>query len=284
MQVEILGSGGAISTPRPLCQCRVCVLARQRGVPYSRGGPSLFIHGPDILVDTPEDIKALLNRSKVEDVPACFYSHWHPDHVMGRRLWEELNQDWRHWPPQHKRTRIFVPEQVAQDFRTFLATWEHLALFVKRGIVELVELRDGDAVTLGKTTIRPFRLHERYVYGFLLEEDGRRALIVPDELYQWEPIPEALGVDLAVLPMGVAEFDPFTGERRIPKDHPALKSEAPFRDTLAILRRLSPGRTVLTHIEEPDELSYDDGRLLEETLRREGRDVTFAYDTLLIDV
>ena len=66
MKVEILGSGGAVSTPRPACSCRVCAEARREGIPYSRGGPSLFVHGPDVLVDTPEDIKAQLNRSRIE--------------------------------------------------------------------------------------------------------------------------------------------------------------------------------------------------------------------------
>lgn len=284
MRIEILGSGGAISTPRPLCQCRVCSLARRRGVPYSRGGPSLFVHGPNALFDTPEDIKTLLNRSTVGVIAAGFYSHWHPDHVMGRRVWEELNQDWRHWPPQHQRTSVFVPEQVARDFRKYLATWDHLALFAKRGIIDLVELPDGESVTLGETSIRPFRLHEDYVYGFVLEEGGTRVLLVLDELHGWEPPGVLTGLDLAVLPMGIAEFDPLTGERRIPADHPTLKSEATFRDTLAVVRRLSPGRTVLTHVEEPDEVSYDDGKRLEEKLRAEGLDVMFAYDTLLIDV
>ena len=57
MKLEFLGSGGAGTIPKPLCQCRVCVQAREKGVPYSRTGPSLFIHGPDVLFDTPEEIK-----------------------------------------------------------------------------------------------------------------------------------------------------------------------------------------------------------------------------------
>ena len=57
MQIEILGSGGAITTPRPGCHCLVCVEARAKGVPYSRTGPSLFVHGLDVLIDTPEEIK-----------------------------------------------------------------------------------------------------------------------------------------------------------------------------------------------------------------------------------
>ncbi|MBI2846110.1 MAG: hypothetical protein HYX86_06160, partial [Chloroflexi bacterium] len=82
MQIEILGSGGAITTPKPGCFCRVCVPAREKGVPYSRTGPSLFVHGPDVLIDTPEEIKQQLNRSRVKQIRAAFYSHWHPDHTM----------------------------------------------------------------------------------------------------------------------------------------------------------------------------------------------------------
>ena len=68
MRVEILGSGGALSTPRALCGCDLCRQARQRGVPYSRSGPSLFVHVPDLIVDTPEDIIASLVRSRVEHI------------------------------------------------------------------------------------------------------------------------------------------------------------------------------------------------------------------------
>ena len=90
MKVEILGSGGASATPRPGCACRVCVEARERGVPYSRMGPSLFVHGPNVLFDTPEESRLQLDRSTVTKIAACFYSHWHPDHTMGRRVWEDV--------------------------------------------------------------------------------------------------------------------------------------------------------------------------------------------------
>jgi phosphoribosyl 1,2-cyclic phosphate phosphodiesterase len=44
VRVEILGSGGALTTPKPGCSCRVCVEAREKGIPYSRSGPSVFAH------------------------------------------------------------------------------------------------------------------------------------------------------------------------------------------------------------------------------------------------
>ena len=44
MELTILGSGGCMVIPKPLCQCRICEEARTKGTPYARTGPSAFIH------------------------------------------------------------------------------------------------------------------------------------------------------------------------------------------------------------------------------------------------
>ena len=279
MRLEVLGSGGAITTPRPGCDCAVCVEARERGVPYARTGPSYFLHGPDVLFDTPEESKAQLNRSRIGRVAAAFYSHWHPDHVMGRRVWEELNYDWRGYPPRPRRTPVYLPEQVAADFRERLGSWDHLAFLAQIGVVEPIEVHDGETIVLDGTVIRPFRLAEAYVYAFVLEGDGKRVLLAPDELYGWEPGAELGSFDLAVLPMGVCELDPFTGERKIAREHPVLRAEATFEETLGIVERLRARRVVLSHIEEPDGLSHD---RLQELGRR--HDVEFAHDTMVVEL
>ncbi len=283
MRIEFLGTGGSITTPNPGCLCQVCLQARKQGIPYSRSGPSLFVHGPNVLIDTPEEIKQQLNCSQVREIAACFYSHWHPDHVMGRRVWE-MNHDWRQWPPQNKQTDIYLPQQVALDFHHRLGTWDHLAFFEQTGLVRLIQLTDGEVVTLNKTQIRPFRLAEDYVYAFLFAEAGKRVLIAPDELVGWIPADDVKGVDLAILPMGVVEFNPLTNARVIPAHHPVLKSEATFQQTLEVVQALNAKRVVLTHIEEPDSLGYDDLLLLEKQLHREGLNIVFAYDTLIVDV
>lgn len=284
MQIEFLGTAGAMTIPRPGCDCRVCVQARTKGVPSSRSGPSLFVHGPDVLIDTPEEIKDQLNRSRVTRVPSCIYSHWHPDHVMGRRVFEALNSDWRGWPPASRRTDVYLPEQVATDFRTRLGSWDHLAFLEHQGLVRLVVLRDGDGLDLNGVTIRPFRLSEGYVYAFLFQEAEKRVLIAPDELFGWEPPDWVRDVDLAILPMGVVEHDPFTGERRLPADHWILQTEATFAQTLQIVEKLGARRTILTHIEEPDGLTFDDLQRLERRLKQHGVAVEFAYDTMWIKV
>ena len=285
MKVEILGSGGATVTSRPGCACRVCVEARERGVPYSRTGPSVFVHGPDVLFDTPEESRLQLDRSRVTEIAACFYSHWHPDHTMGRRVWESVGgHDFRRWPPapgSRRATDVYLPQQVAADFDVRLGAREHFEFLESRGFVRLRELRDGETVELGGVTIRPFRLHEDYVYAFELSGGGKRLLLAMDELHDWVPPAQLRGVDLAVLPMGLSEHDPFTGERRIHESHPVLRFEATFEQTLGIVDALGARRVVLGHVEEVDGLGFDDLKRLEAEI---GRNVTFAWDTMLVDV
>jgi phosphoribosyl 1,2-cyclic phosphate phosphodiesterase len=285
MRIEFLGTGGATTTPRPLCGCSVCREARELGIPYSRSGPSVFVHGPDLLIDTPEEIKDELNRSQVNRIGAVIYSHWHPDHTAGRRVLEEINIDWRAWPraPRGK-TDVYLPEQVAADFREWLGIWDNLEYMQRQGTIAIHELADGQEVELGGTTIRPIRLAEDYVYAFLLHKDGKRALIAPDELHGWTPPADVRGVDVAVLPMGIAEVHPLTGERLIHEDHPMLEFEATFDETLAIIRQLQAKHVYLSHIEEMDQLSQDELTKVAGKVRDDGLPVSFAYDTLIIDV
>jgi phosphoribosyl 1,2-cyclic phosphate phosphodiesterase len=284
MRIEFLGTGGAITTPRPGCTCRICVEARAKDIPYSRTGPSVFLHGPNILIDTPEEIKQQLNRAAIPQVDAAFYSHWHPDHVAGLRVWETMNGDWLNWPPHHRRTEIYLPQQVALDFRQRLGAWEQLMYLQRFAVVQVTELSDGDVVTIGAASVRPFRLSENYVYAFIIEMDGKRVLIAPDELFGWEPPADVHGVDLAVIPMGLPKFHPFSGEQLIPDDHPVLRSEATFQQTLDMVRQMNAARVIMTHIEEPAGLTYDDFIRLEVKLKAEGYNITFAYDTMVVEV
>lgn len=272
--------------PRALCDCGVCVQARERGIPYARNNPSLFVHGPDVLVDTPGEINVQLNRSTVTTIAACCYSHWHPDHTMGRHIFSLLNADFRAWPYRPRRTTpLYLPEQVARDSRQFLGLWDHLRYLEERErVVEIRELADGDAVELGEVTIRPLRLAQGFVYAFLFEEDGKRLLVVMDEIDGWDPPAEARGVDLAVVPKGLAEFHPLTGERHMPAEHPAFEEEATFEETLAIVEKLDARRVVMTHIEESDSLSHDDLVQLSDQLNAGGLNISFAYDTQIVEV
>jgi phosphoribosyl 1,2-cyclic phosphate phosphodiesterase len=262
----------------------VCAEAREKGVPYARTGPSVFVHGPDLVFDTPEESKLQLDRARIGPVSACFYSHWHPDHTMGRRVWETRNGDFRAWPREAKRplvTDVYLPQQVAVDFRQYLGGMAHLEFMQGRGWIRVHELKDGESVVVCGVEIRPFRLAEDYVYAFELTERGRRLLLAMDELNRWQPPADIQGVDLAVLPMGICEYDPFTGERRIHPEHPVLRYEATFEETRGIVRALGAERVVLTHVEEIDGLTHDD---LQRLAPDYGANVTFAWDGYTVEV
>ncbi len=279
MRIEILGSGGAVTTPRPGCDCAVCVESRAKGVPYARTGPSVFVHGPDVLIDTPEESKDQLVRAGIPRVPLALYSHFHPDHTAGMRVFESMNLDFRSWPLRAETTEVYLPERVAEDFRTYLGLWAHLEFMQERqGTVHVNVVANDEPFELGGALVTPVRLAEDYVFAYLFEADGKRALIAMDELNGWAP-PDLGRLDLALLPMGIHEHDPFTGERRIGEEHPVLRFEATFPETLEIVRKLDAARVVLSHVEEMDGLGHDE---LQRLGAREGVEV--AYDTMQVDV
>ena len=286
LRVEFLGTSGALPIPRPLCGCAVCRQAREQGIPYARNNPSVFVHGPDVLIDTPGEIVDQLNRSSVAHIAACFYSHWHPDHTMGRHIFSILNHGFPSWPYRPRRTTpLYLPQQVAADTRRFLGIWDHLThLEQDERVIEIHELRDGEAVDIGGVRISPLRLVQDFVYAFLFEDGDKRLLVVMDEIDGWEPPEEAVGVDLAIVPMGISEFNPLTRERRIAAEHPVFAEEATFPETLDIVKKLGAQRVVMTHIEESDGLSHDDLVRLGKRLQGEGLNLTFAFDTQIVDV
>lgn len=284
MKIEILGSGGATLTPRPFSTSRVSQNARQKGLPYSRMGPSFFIHDIHLLIDTPEEIALMLERSQIEKVEACLYSHWHPDHTAGLRVFESNLLIWT-YPPQSRTTTIYLPPLVARDFQIWLALKERADYLEKRHTIRQVPLREGELITLNGITIQPILLAVGYVYAFLFSDGQSRVLIIPDETFGWVPPDDLPSLDLLIMPAGLFEFDPFTGTRIIPAQHPVLEEEATFAQTLEMVRKIKTRCTILAHIEEVNDLDYDDLNRLAAKLRAEAPelgDISFAYDRQII--
>jgi phosphoribosyl 1,2-cyclic phosphate phosphodiesterase len=258
LKVEILGSGGAVTIPRPGCSCRVCVEAREKGAPYARTGPSVFVHGPDVLIDTPEESKQQLNRSQVTRIGAGLYSHWHPDHTAGRRVWEARNFDFRSWPPRYETTPVYIPERVWADFEANYGLADQFRFLERQGTVKIHLLAEREPFELDGVRITPIPLDAENAHAFLFEGDGKRALVAMDETHGWTP-PDLGRLDLAVLPVGVFEHHPYTGERLIPEEFckPPVKKTR-YATALAMARALRAGRTVLSHVEEMDRMSHDE--------------------------
>lgn len=190
MNIVILGSGGCVSTPRACCSCRVCVEARQKGIPYARTGCSLFIEKANILIDTPEDINASLNHAGVQRVEHILYSHCDPDHTMGMRVIEQLKMDWLAVSvgktAQNPIEVVSLPtilEDIRQQgtkYGSAIAYYETKGLICTKG---LRAFQDGD-ITVELIPVDT----EEHVTVFVISSDGRKVIYAPCDV---KPFPES---------------------------------------------------------------------------------------------
>jgi phosphoribosyl 1,2-cyclic phosphate phosphodiesterase len=254
-----------------------------RGVPYSRLGPALFVQDINALFDTPEDVAVELNRQSVDQVDHVFYTHWHPDHTSGIRVFEQLN--WNVYGDRkgsmNKTSNVYLPPKVEEDFRNHHGLMNDLNYFESRNLVNLHRIKEGEIVEINSVKIQCRQMTNPSLYAYLLEERGKRALLALDDTYQWRPATDLRGVDLAVLETGWLEKAP-DGTVLFGENHPIRKSEASFEETLEKIRIMRAKRTFLTHIEEVFQHTYDDLKQLERQYK--DLNITFAHDGLVVEV
>lgn len=280
MEFVIIGSGGCVCTPKPLCHCSVCAEARAKGYPYARCGCSLYLKDIALLVDTPEDIAVAINNADLQSISAVLYSHWDPDHTMGMRIMEQLRLEWldffRDIRPQNPVT-VYAQPGVMEDlnairsrYGSLLDYYEHMGLIKRRAIGR--ELRIGD-VTVSFLSV-PKR---KAVTVFVFESAQKRLIYAPCDCVPFPDNP--LLYDADVLIMG----NTFVGDvlkngNVVTADHPIRKELHSFEDALGIRAKLRAKQLVITHIEEDWGKSLDDYRRLEKDYPQ----VRFAFDGMTI--
>ena len=121
-----------------------------------------------------------------------------------------------------------------------------------------MRIAENEPFAVGGATVTPIPLDAENAHAFLFEGDGKRVLVAMDETHGWTP-PDLGPLDLAVLPLGVFEHHPYTGERMIPEEFckPPVQQDA-LRPGARAARALAPRRAVLSHVEEMDRLSHDE--------------------------
>jgi phosphoribosyl 1,2-cyclic phosphate phosphodiesterase len=294
MEILFLGSSGATLTPRAGCACRVCAEARAHGGRHVRSGPSLYLTPgsggpapgrPGVLIDTPEEIHAALLRHGVDRVDAVFYTHWHPDHTAGMRLFEHLNVDWRApgGSRPHRRTPVYLPDHVARDFERRHGLMERLRYLEGLGLVEVHEIAAGQVVEAAGLRLRAFPMANPELWTYEVAEGARRAVLAVDDTRLYQPEEFLAGADVAVLETGWFEFAPDGMRIQVP-EHPKARAEASFAESLQIAKRLRAGRTVFNHIEEINQRTPADYEALEATPELRAVNGTFAWDGLRIEL
>jgi phosphoribosyl 1,2-cyclic phosphate phosphodiesterase len=243
MRLTVLGSGGALVTPRPACGCRVCADARARPE-HARGGPSLYVHEGRVLVDAPEDILPLLNRAAIGEVDHLLITHWHPDHTAGFRVVEQLTWELALGGPR-RRVEVWL-NRATLDRRA--ADW---AYFERRGYCRLNVVEDGQQIGLGALTARALAYApDGFLTGFLLSDGRARVLLALDEtkgLAEHLPV-WASQPDLLVAECGFFERDA-EGGVLVPASWPMRRTEASFDgDTRALVRAARARQTLLVHL------------------------------------
>lgn len=282
MKWTILGSGGCAVIPKPLCRCRVCREARLKGQPYTRAGPSAFLHDINLLIDTPAEIAGLLNRSRIGRLDYLIFSHLDPDHVEGFRVVEQIALDFRSWRayPQ-KQICLLLPEELEAPLMSMRSQYGPLFDFYREsGFVRVETFREKTEIDGVQITAISIDRGRQTAFVYVFEKAGRRVVYAPCDI---KPFPEHRSevreADLLVIQPGIFEAG-LRHRFRYPPDHISRTTLYTFEETLELASRIGAGEVLLVHLEEYWNRSYDDYLALE----REHPNVRFAYDGMQVVV
>lgn len=276
MIIECLGTSGGVPT---LYQS-----VSQHKDAQKRTGPGIFIHDLQLLIDTSEDIFQQLRQSKIYDIKYGIYSHWHPDHTMGMRIWETLNFDFIHKIPKSKTTTVYITTQEVEDFKAYFARWEYVQYLESLGVINLVIVDNDAEISFEDTTVEWIQLAEQFAFGFYLTTNTKRIFIIPDEIKGFRPTEKLKNVDVAILPFGSNEVNPITNERIHPEGMLNALGEVTFDECVTIAKTINAKHTYFTHIEATESLTKAQIKQLEERLEEDGLKSTIAFDGLKIQI
>jgi len=282
MKWTILGSGGCMVIPKPLCRCHVCREARQKGIPYARSGPSAFLHDINLLIDMPAEIADQLNRSHINQIDYTLFTHLDPDHIEGFRVVEQISLDFRTWRAYpEKQIHLILPEQIYERARGIHSQYGSMIDFYEQSAFITIKLFN-DKILLNDVLITaiPVDRGSQVSFIYIFEKSGKKVVYAPCDL---KPFPEHRSevrqADLLVIQPGIFE----TGLKhnfKYPTTHICRTTLYSFEQTLDLAHRLQSKKVLFVHLEEYWNRSYDDYRALES----KNHGIKFAYDGMVVTV
>lgn len=255
-RLVFLGSGTSTGVPVLGCDCPVCTSGDPRN---SRTRPSVLLAFPagNLLIDTTPEMRLQLLREKVRQVHAIAYTHHHVDHLFGL-------DDARLFPKYlGGPVPVYCEGETEETIRrVFSYAFEERTRAIPAGYLPKLRFErvaPGVPFEVLGQRLTPIRLeHGRFaVLGFRV---GGLAYCTDVSRIPEASWPMLEGLDVLVL--DALRHEP----------HPTHFS---LGQALAVVERLRPGRTLLTHLSH----DFDHGPT-ESTLPPR---VGLAYDGLTLD-
>jgi phosphoribosyl 1,2-cyclic phosphate phosphodiesterase len=268
MKFKILGSGGAIPTPRIGCTCSICKNAREIGYPYKRNSSSLFLEDVNALFDCPEDISLPVNENNILKIDSLLITHWNPDHCFGLRLIMQHGFEF-YKERATKQFSLNIPEPVYNILLKVYPAINYQLNTLKTAKLNL--LKDTDVIYLGKLTIQPigFDGPDSDTFGYLITENNKNVLYSPCDTILFKSYSGFTNLDLWLTECGC--FSDF-------------KHEISFENAIDRIEEIKPKKTIFTHIEE-EELKmagWDYLQILKD--KYSGISFDFSYDKMEIEI
>lgn len=283
MKISLLGSGGCIPIPKPLCQCKICREARKKGRPFSRSGPSIFIHDINLLIDTPPQIIDMVNNANLKQIDYLMFTHLDGDHFDGHSLLISICFDGLKYAYSTYRTvQLLIPPEIEEKLSLISTQYGSLYDFYlkynvlkKRVIIE--------PISIGELSISPIHVKGNPATAFmylLSDHRGKKILYAPCDT---RPFPfdseDVYNVDIFITQPGYFESGLRDGFK-YPKEDPTRDELYSFAETLEIAERIKAKKIIFTHIEEYWNRSYSDYIEIE----KEFNNVKFGYDGMEIEI
>ncbi|CEN89000.1 metallo-hydrolase/oxidoreductase [[Clostridium] sordellii] len=280
MRFKIIGSGGCVALPKPLCSCSICEEARFKGAPFSRYGCSIFLEDISLLVDTPEDIVHAINHSNIKNIDNVLFSHVDPDHTLGMRVFEQLRLNWlevSEGKECNKPINVYAMESVMSDmnsikfkFGSYLDYYENTRNLIKRETID-------KSIFIDRIKISCIKVNHATIFVF--EENNKKVIYAPCDV---KPLPnDDIFYNADVLIIGSTIVGSVLKGGFVLKDDNPLRNDFFTMDEIEdIKRKYNISKVVITHLEEDWGKSYNDYLKLE----CQYNGIQFAYDGMEIDV
>ncbi len=288
MKITILGSGGFQTIPRPTCQCKICKEARKKGVPYSRNGPAIYIHEAEAIIDAPKDIINSINRENIKSIKNLLFTHWHPDHTEGMRFLEEMLVDWKNGELKNHNqpVNMIIPKEVWNEIKLFrsgsggsIINWYNYLNLIKE-----IELPVNKTKIVNGIKFKPVLINNNKrltTIAWLITENSKKILYLPCDVKPFD-IDKKYLKNLDIFIVNSPWFESKKGLEKIDKNHSLRKELFSFEEIKELIENYKIKKTIIVHIEEMWQLSYDDYKKLEKKYSKQN--IKFAYDGMRLRI